>query len=90
MIFLLWFSLITLGLWSQHKVRIEINSLPSNHPANSSIFIAGSFNGWNPRHKDYQFQKSDKGYSLELTINPGKHEFKVTRGGRTNCKNARL
>ena len=81
MIFLLWFSLITLGLWSQHKVRIEINSLPSNHPANSSIFIAGSFNGWNPRHKDYQFQKSDKGYSLELTINPGKHEFKVTRGG---------
>jgi len=52
--------LITLSLASQQKIRIEINSLPVNDPANSSIFIAGSFNSWNPQNKDFQFQKNEK------------------------------
>ena len=73
--------LITLSLASQHKIRVEINSLPANNPANSSIFIAGSFNSWNPQHKNYQFQKSDKGYFLELPLNAGAYEYKITRGG---------
>src|SRR4030095_5767574 len=73
--------LVTLSVASQQKVRIEISALPSNSPANSSIFIAGSFNSWNPQHKNYQFQKSDKGYYLELPLNAGAYEFKITRGG---------
>ena len=66
---------------SQQTIRIEINSLPSNNPANGSIFIAGSFNGWNPGNKDYQFQKNDRGYSIELPLNNGSYEYKITRGG---------
>ena len=73
--------LITLSLASQQKVRIEITSLPANDPASSSIFIAGSFNSWNPQNKDYQFQKNEKGYFLELSLNAGSYEYKVTRGG---------
>src|SRR5580765_5025758 len=75
------YMLITLSAVSQQKIRIEINSLPSNDPANSSIFIAGSFNSWNPQNKDYQFQKNEKGYFLELSLNAGSYEYKVTRGG---------
>ena len=80
----LFFIIITLfaaPAIAQQKIRIEINSLPANNPANSSIFIAGSFNSWNPQHKNYKFQKSDKGYFLELPLNAGSYEYKITRGG---------
>ncbi|HET9747458.1 MAG TPA: alpha/beta hydrolase-fold protein [Chitinophagaceae bacterium] len=73
--------LITLSVASQQKIRIVINSLPSNHPAGSSIFIAGNFNSWNPQNKSYQFQKDDKGYFIELPLNAGAYEYKITRGG---------
>src|SRR4029078_3123353 len=75
------FLLITLSVASQQKIRIEINSLPANAPANSSVFIAGSFNSWNPQNKDFQFQKNGKGYFLDLSLNAGSYEYKVTRGG---------
>ena len=74
-------SLISLSLASQQKIRFEINSFPVNNPANSSVFIAGNFNSWNPQNKDYQFQKSEKGYFLELSLNAGSYEYKITRGG---------
>lgn len=73
--------LITLSVASQHKVRIKINDLPPNSPANSSIFIAGSFNSWNPQNKSFQFQKNEKGYFLELSLNAGSYDYKITRGG---------
>ena len=73
--------LITLSVASQQRIRLEVNSLPSNHPVGSSIFIAGSFNGWNPQNQAYQFQKNEKGYFMELTLNNGSYEYKITRGG---------
>ena len=74
-------TLLVLFVTAQQKIRIEINSLPANAPANSTIFIAGSFNGWNPQNKDFQFQKKEKGYFLELSLNAGSYEYKITRGG---------
>jgi predicted alpha/beta superfamily hydrolase len=81
--------LITLSLASQQKIRIELNSVPANNPANSSIFIAGNFNGWNPQNKEYQFQKNEKGYFLDLSLNAGSYEYKITRGGwdKVECNN---
>jgi len=81
--------LFSLSLLSQQKIRIEINSLPANNPANSSIFIAGNFNSWNPQNKNFQFQKSDKGYFIDLSLNPGSYEYKITRGGwdKVECTN---
>ena len=74
-------SLITLSVVSQQKIRIEINSLPANSPVNSFLFIAGNFNSWNPQNKDFKFQKTDKGYFLELSLNAGSYDYKITRGG---------
>ena len=73
--------LFTLSVLSQQKIRIEINSLPASTPAGSSIFIAGNFNSWNPQNKNFQFQKNEKGYFLELPLNAGSYEYKITRGG---------
>lgn len=72
--------LLALTTAAQQKIRIEINSLPVNTPAGSSLFIAGNFNGWNPQHKNYQFQKNEKGYYIELSLNYGSYEYKITRG----------
>jgi predicted alpha/beta superfamily hydrolase len=81
--------LITLPVLSQQKIRIEINSVPANNPANSSIFIAGNFNSWNPQNKNFQFQKNDKGYYIDLSLNTGSYEYKITRGGwdKVECTN---
>src|SRR6187455_263090 len=73
--------LVTLSVASPQKIRIEISALPSNSPANSSVFIAGSFNSWNPQNKNFQFQKNEKGYFLELSLDAGSYEYKITRGG---------
>jgi len=74
-------TLVILSATAQQKIRIEITSLPANNPANSSIFIAGNFNSWNPQDKNFQFQKTDNGYFLELSLNAGSYEYKITRGG---------
>ena len=79
-------TLLNLFVTAQQKIRIEINSLPSNNPTNSSIFIAGSFNSWNPANKGFQFQKNEKGYFLELSLNAGSYEYKITRGGWDNVE----
>lgn len=66
---------------AQQKIRVELNSVPVDHPAAGDVFIAGSFNGWNPQHKDYKLQKNGTGYFLELSLKPGSYEYKLTRGG---------
>ena len=53
--------LFALSVISQNAVRLEIKSLPEYHPSGIDVFIAGSFNGWNPQDKNYQFQGTDKG-----------------------------
>ena len=55
--------------------------MPANSPSNSSIFIAGSFNNWNPQNKGYEFQKNNQGYFIVLSLNAGSYEYKITRGG---------
>src|SRR5258705_4867296 len=67
---------------SQNNVRLNIRALPSYHPSGSDIYVAGSFNGWNPQDKNFRFQKTDKGdYYIDLKLPEGKHEYKITRGG---------
>jgi len=81
--------LLTSFVMSQNPVRLEIKALPAYHPSDAAIYIAGSFNGWNPQDKNYQFQRTDKGdYYIDLKLADGKYEYKVTRGGwdKAECK----
>jgi len=81
--------LIILPVAAQQKVRIAINSVPGNTPANSNLFIAGNFNSWNPQNTSFQFQKSDKGYFIELSLVAGSYEYKITRGGWDKVESAK-
>src|SRR5258705_4588726 len=74
---------------AQNTVRLEIRSLPSYHPSGANVYAAGSFNGWNPQNEQYKFQQDDNGnYFLNLKLNAGSYEYKITRGGwdKVECK----
>jgi alpha-glucosidase len=64
----------------QYKVTLSIEGLPSYHNANESIYIAGSFNNWNPSDKNYEFDKSSGKYIKTLNLPAGSYEYKLTRG----------
>lgn len=67
---------------AQKTIILDITSLPAYHSPGESIYAAGTFNGWNPKDEKYKFRIDSAGkYSLELKINAGKTEFKLTRGG---------
>jgi alpha-glucosidase len=73
---------ISSGILNAQTVRFEISSLPPNHPSNAAIYLAGSFNGWNPSDESCRFRKDEKGqYYFEKQLSPGNYEYKITRGG---------
>lgn len=77
------------ALAQPYNVHIELRTLPPNHPSEAAIYIAGSFNGWNPQNEDYKFKRDDKGgYYLDLKFDAGTYEYKITRGGwdKVECK----
>jgi len=81
--------IFNLNASSQVTVTMRITSLPAYHPSGSDVFIAGSFNGWNPQDNNFKFTRSEKGeYFLKLSLAAGKYEYKITRGGwdKTECK----
>src|SRR5690242_14491720 len=76
-------------IMAQQTIHMEITQLPSYLPSGSDIFIAGSFNGWNPHDEKYKFIKDDQGhYYFDLSLSAGNYEYKITRGGwdKTECK----
>jgi predicted alpha/beta superfamily hydrolase len=76
------FFLMSVFSMAQSNVRIALTSLPVSHPSNSNIYIAGSFNNWNPQNEQFKFQQDEKGnYFINLKLNPGSYEYKITRGG---------
>lgn len=77
---LLWL-LISLQLPAQKTVQFTITSLPAYHSAGSHIYLAGSFNGWNPADARYRFENNTNNqYVLQLSLPPGTYEYKITRG----------
>lgn len=73
---------------AQHMVHLRVDSLPPE-PKTLDLYIAGSFNGWNPGDEKYMFQRMGNGqFYLDLNLPDGIHEFKITRGSwkETECK----
>lgn len=73
---------LSLSAISQHNILLRVESLPSYHSSGNDIYLAGSFNGWNPQDAKYKFQKDEKGnYFFDLKLDNGTYEYKITRGG---------
>ena len=74
---------------SQQLVHIDLTKLPAYHPAGSTIYVAGSFNGWNPKDDLFAFKQLPNGsYAIDLKLEQGNYEYKITRGGwdMVECK----
>lgn len=66
------------------SLEISVNSLPDAFfPEKDTLFIAGSFNGWNAYDPNYRLVPGLNGYpSITITAEQGSSiEFKFTRGG---------
>jgi predicted alpha/beta superfamily hydrolase len=76
------FFLSCLGMVSHSQRQVNfVVSGASSLPAGDSLFIAGSFNGWDPHDQNYCLAKnSDGDYFCVARIDTGAYEFKLTRG----------
>lgn len=71
--------LFTSALWAQ--VTLKITSIPANTPANSTIYLAGSINNWNPADSNYALQPDGLGnWQIIIPQSSGTVQYKFTRG----------
>ncbi len=60
---------------------LKVTRVPTTTAANDTLFVAGSFNVWNPRNPAYRLTKGDDGtYQITLPASLGAVEYKFTRG----------
>ncbi len=63
---------------AQYNVVFKLDRYPLQH-SNDTIFLAGSFNAWDPRNIAYKiFPAGENTFSLQLPA--GEYEYKCTRG----------
>jgi metallo-beta-lactamase class B len=70
-------------------VLINIISVPANTPTTDDIYIAGTFNGWDPGSPSEKLTKISSSYfTITLPAGSGTIEFKFTRGSwdKGECK----
>jgi predicted alpha/beta superfamily hydrolase len=81
---LLPFALMSSAMGQQAlaQTTLHLTSLPGTTPAGSVIYVAGSFNNWQPAAPAYALvRQPDSSYQLTLgTEVVALHEFKFTRG----------
>lgn len=65
---------------AQQKVSFVINKLPPYHQAKDSIFLAGSFNNWNPHDSRYVLKNMDGKPGITIELPAGMFEYKFTKG----------
>ena len=73
--------LMAYPVFAQYKITLQLNNAPPHH-RQDTIYVAGSFNQWNPALAKSMFVKdSNNVLSLEIENVPaGDTEFKFTRG----------
>jgi 1,4-alpha-glucan branching enzyme len=49
--------------------------------AGSKVFVAGSFNNWDPTAKEMADKKGDGVYTVTLSLPPGAHQYKFVVDG---------
>jgi len=66
---------------AQQSVTIKVGNLSKHVQKGEAIYLAGSFNNWNPASETYRLKEEENGsYSILLQLQKGSYEFKLTRG----------
>lgn len=66
------------GTQNQFRVTFVIDSVPGKKGTN--LFLAGSFNSWNPSDNNCRFTAQRGKYTLTVSLPAAQYEYKVTRG----------
>ena len=77
------FSLLLafIGFAAQAQVTFKITAVPANTPASATLYIAGTFNSWNPGSAAHALTRNTDGtYQITLPVATGTLEYKFTRG----------
>lgn len=78
---LLPFIIFSYTINAQYTVHVEVDDLPAT-PRAMELYMAGSFNNWNPADEKYKFQRKENGeFYIDLSLTAGMYEYKITRGG---------
>jgi metallo-beta-lactamase class B len=68
------------------QVTIRVTGIPANTPTTDNLYIAGSFNNWNPNDTNFKLTKVDNVYKLTIPDYKGNEEYKFTRGSWTTAE----
>jgi enterochelin esterase-like enzyme len=80
-IFFACFLFLAAQAQAQFRVGIQLDAVPSYTLPGDTLYVAGSFNNWNPRSNAHMLLKQEGGRQLVyLQLPAGLHEFKITRG----------
>ncbi len=78
LLFILFYLLGSVSVFGQ--VTFIVDQIPSNTPASDTIYIAGSFQGWNPASSSHKLVDQGNGvYAITLQVS-GSIQYKYTRG----------
>ena len=79
--------LLFISLIASAQVTINITGVPANTPPNDDIYVAGTFNSWDPGNSSYKLTKINSGFfTITLASGNGTIEFKFTRGDWTRVE----
>ena len=79
---------INLFALAQYKVSFVITRLPAYHNASNNIYLAGSFNNWNPRDEKLQLKTVGGNHGITIELTKGMYEYKFTEGSWENVEAA--
>lgn len=74
------FCLTSIMINAQYKVHFLFSRLPPYHNTADTIYIAGSFNRWNPKNPQYAVVAKDKKSGITIDLPKGMFEYKFTLG----------
>ncbi|HVG41019.1 MAG TPA: tetratricopeptide repeat protein [Chitinophagaceae bacterium] len=76
--------LLNVFVSAQYTIKFLVHT---PEPTSEKLFIAGSFNKWNPSDENYQLISKDASLKeITLSIPPGLYEYKFTRGNWTTVE----
>lgn len=79
---------VVLVLSACERKRIVVAGLPPNTPKGSPVYVAGSFNSWNPADPRYVLQADEEtgAWFVDLPLGFGVVQYKFTRGEWSNVE----
>ena len=88
--------LVLLAGAAHAQVTLRITAVPANTPANAIIYVAGTFNNWNPASAAHAlvYDAADRSYAITIPAPSGTMQYKFTRGSwatvETNASNGQI